>query len=497
MDTLLTQTGDTEGQQGGQAAAQLPSLVVIWSRDAPERVGEVLLPIPPALGGCEAWEFGRELEGPERLNFVRQRPGHNQPTAVLGDGRISRRQLLVRPQDFGLELENLGRRRVLVDGRECKRARVGPGAVVEIDRRLLLLVAERPLVYPALQLPDALVPEFGQPDAFGMVGESPPAWTTRAELAFAAERSVHVLVTGASGTGKELAAQAIHGLSERAEHELVSRNAATFPDTLIDAELFGNARDFPNPGMRERPGLVGSAHRSTLFLDEIGELSHELQAHLLRVLDSGEYQRLGESRSRRADLRLIAATNRALRELKHDFAARLRLRVELPGLKARREDIALLIPALIGRIASQDPKLAARFVEDRGGRSWPRIRADLVRTLVQRPSWSTHVRELEGELWTAMMRSAASGRESIALDEANSQAPAPARSANSNSNSPASSSSAASSKSVEVKPTDLSAADIERALAQAGGVKDRAWRLLGLRNRYQLLRLIKKHGLDG
>src|SRR5207244_827185 len=82
--------------------------------------------------------------------------------------------------------------------------------------------------------------------------------------------------------------------------KLLARNAATFPEALVDAELFGNVRDYPNPGMPERPGLIGASDGGILFLDEIGELPHALQAHLLRVLDGGEYQRLGESRSRRA-----------------------------------------------------------------------------------------------------------------------------------------------------------------------------------------------------
>ena len=117
------------------------------------------------------------------------------------------------------------------------------------------------------------------------------------------------MLLGETGTGKELAARAVHRFSTRADRPLVARNAATMPAGLIDAELFGNARNYPNPGMAERPGLVGQADGGFLFLDEIGELPSELQAHLLRVLDAGgEYQRLGESRVRRSDFRLLAAT---------------------------------------------------------------------------------------------------------------------------------------------------------------------------------------------
>ena len=132
-----------------------------------------------------------------------------------------------------------------------------------------------------------------------------------------------MLVRGESGTGKELCAAAIHGLSARGARPLVARNAATFPAGLVDAELFGNAKNYPNPGTAERDGLIGEADGTTLFLDEIGELPAAPQAHLLRVLDrNGEYQRLGDSRPRCADLRVVAATDRAVSELKHDFAAR-------------------------------------------------------------------------------------------------------------------------------------------------------------------------------
>src|SRR4029077_9274313 len=127
-----------------------------------------------------------------------------------------------------------------------------------------------------------------------------------------------VVIAGQSGSGKELVAQAIHALSGRADRRLVSRSAATLPEALIDAELFGNAKNYPNPGMVERSGLIGEAHGSTLFLDELGELPHAAQAHLLRVLDGGEYQRLGEAQARVSDFRLVVATNRILSSLKPD-----------------------------------------------------------------------------------------------------------------------------------------------------------------------------------
>src|SRR5262249_8174942 len=154
---------------------------------------------------------------------------------------------------------------------------------------------------PEVRLPGPADP-FGMGDRFGIVGESAAAWHLRAAIAFVAAQSAHVLITGASGTGKELVARAIHAASERAARPMVARSAGTFPETLVDAELFGSARGYPNAGMPERTGLFGEADGSTLFFDEIGEVPESLQSHLLRVLDSGEYHRLGESRQRRVEV---------------------------------------------------------------------------------------------------------------------------------------------------------------------------------------------------
>ncbi|PRQ09710.1 sigma-54-dependent transcriptional regulator [Enhygromyxa salina] len=483
METV-TISADQSSADAVRRVPEFPALVVVWSRDEPERIGEVLL-TDPAREPDGGWIFGRG-EGPgeaseERLALIRQRPGSNQVTGALTSSRISRVQLRIRAsQADSLTIENLGRRTLEIDGRVATRpVPVRVGAVVELRGELVLLVAQRPAELPVIELPEQLLPSFGRADAFGMVGESPPAWALRGQIWFAAQRDVHVLVGGPSGVGKELVAQAVHALSGRARQALVSRNAATFPEGLIDAELFGNIRDYPNPGMPARTGLIGAAHDGSLFLDEIGELSHELQAHLLRVLDRGEYQRLGDARAQRADLRLIAATNRRFNQLKHDFAARFRLQIAVPGLPERREDIALLIVELLRRLASDDASAARRLF---GGRdpahAFPAIESSLIRDLIGR-SYKTHVRELDGLLWTALMRSAVEGRSQLDLDPAAAATvePTPAPIA-------------------RVDHASLTAAQISAALEQAGGVRERAWRLLGLRNRFQLLRLIKKHKLD-
>jgi two-component system nitrogen regulation response regulator GlnG/two-component system response regulator HydG len=129
------------------------------------------------------------------------------------------------------------------------------GDLLRIGQQLLFLLVRRPATMPAV---DENYPShsFGDPDPLGIVGESAAIWRLRAQISFFAAQTGHVLISGPSGTGKELVAQAIHALSSRKVHRLVSRNAATLPEALIDAELFGNAKNYPNLGMEDRPGLL-------------------------------------------------------------------------------------------------------------------------------------------------------------------------------------------------------------------------------------------------
>jgi two-component system nitrogen regulation response regulator GlnG/two-component system response regulator HydG len=309
---------------------------------------------------------------------------------------------------------------------------------------------------------------FGDADAFGFVGESPAMWRLREALAFAAASPQHVLVQGRSGSGKELAARAVHGLSSRASKPIVARNAATFPEGLVDAELFGNAKNYPNPGTPERLGLIGEADRGTLVLDEIGELPESHQAHLLRVLDrSGEYQRLGESRQRRSDFRMVGVTNRPISSLKDDFLARFALRVEVPDLNRRRSDVTLAVRSVWRELAEADPELARRFASDRR-QPEPLIEPRLIELLV-RHQYTHNFRQLS-QLFQLAVRSSSDcyiGR-TAAIDE---QIAAP-----------------------PCEELDRSA--IETALQQSNGRPTEAARLLGLRNRFALYRLMQTHGIE-
>jgi DNA-binding NtrC family response regulator len=164
-----------------------------------------------------------------------------------------------------------------------------------------------------------------------------------------AAASTPVLIEGESGVGKELLAQHLHRISPRAERAFVDLNCSAVPAALLESELFGHEKGAFTGAASEKPGLVEVADGGTLFLDEVGEMAPELQAKLLRVLDSGTFYRVGATRKRRADFRLVAATNRDLRaevsagRFRKDLFYRIHgVRVVVPPLRERPEDIALL-----------------------------------------------------------------------------------------------------------------------------------------------------------
>ena len=192
-----------------------------------------------------------------RLFPSRVRPGSVAPTAALASARVARQQLLITPlSEERLQVKNLGAAPIRINGVQHKEAIVSEGDLIELQNAATWLVRFSPLTRRTSQFPDFA---FGGPDPFGLVGESPAAWALRDALTFAAGTDCHVLLLGESGTGKELAARSLHGLSRQRKGPLVSRNAATLPEGLIDAELFGNVKNYPNPGMPERAGLVGEA----------------------------------------------------------------------------------------------------------------------------------------------------------------------------------------------------------------------------------------------
>jgi DNA-binding NtrC family response regulator len=479
-ETTLPDTSSENAEQRSGPPLS-PVLVLAWSSDELERIGEVAVPPPGTPGDAVVWGRAGAGGAERRLLLQRQRPGRTAVAGEVSSPKVSRSQLRVEPiSDRALQITNLGRSSVLHNGEDKASFQVCPGDVIEVGRQLVLLCVRRPAWLAGPPLDDSF--PFGGVDPNGIVGESAEIWELRRRLAFIASRDGHVLVGGESGTGKELVARALHERSARGSRPLVARNAATLPDGIVDAELFGNQKNYPNPGMPERPGMVGEADGSTLFLDEIAEVSTALQAHLLRLLDSGEYHRLGEARARRADLRLVGATNRPDSALKHDLLARFAFRLRVPSLNERREDIPLLLVHLLRQIAARDSTIAGRFFSGAA----PRISPAFVRALLRHP-FSTNVRELNAILWQALADSPGDRIEAPAglgdhvpeADERTSDPGgtcpiAPANDA----------------------PPGLSPAAIQARLDAHNGVIEDAWRSLGLSSRHALARLIKKHDLE-
>lgn len=186
-----------------------------------------------------------------------------------------------------------------------------------------------------------------------------------------AEADSTVLITGPSGSGKELFAHALHRLSMRAEEPFITVNCAALPDTLLESELFGYVKGAFTDARRDKPGRFTLAQGGTLFLDEIGELSPAVQAKLLRVLQEKTFEPLGSNTTVHADVRILAATNKNLATLveegrfREDLYYRLNvIQIELPPLAERREDIPLLIEHFIGHFNAEKDKDIADMTPD-------------------------------------------------------------------------------------------------------------------------------------
>jgi transcriptional regulator with PAS, ATPase and Fis domain len=229
----------------------------------------------------------------------------------------------------------------------------------------------------------------GARGADALVGDSDAMAVLREEVRCFARSPAVVLVEGETGTGKELAARALHEESDRRGGPFVPVNCGALPEQLVESELFGHLRGAFTGAHRDHPGLVEAAARGTLFLDEIEDLPAPLQGKLLRLLQEGEYRPLGALRPRVADVRVVAASNVDLRDLvdgrrfRSDLFFRLDvLRLRLPPLRDRTEDLPRLVDHLLAR---------AR------GAGWrdvpPPPGAEVVRVLREHP-WPGNVREL-------------------------------------------------------------------------------------------------------
>jgi len=285
-----------------------------------------------------------------------------------------------------------------------------------------------------------------------------------------------VMITGQSGTGKELVANAIWRFSNRSNAPYTALNCATLSAQLIESELFGHEKGSFTMAYKTKFGIVEAMDKGTLLLDEVGELPLELQSKLLRFLDSGEFRRVGGNRTLKANVRLLAATNRELRELveqgqfREDFYYRLNvINITLPPLRDRKDDI---------------PELADFFLErfsKKLSKSVKGISPEALDALCQYP-WPGNVRELENEIERAVIlcESDMVGLDDLALCSARDRREAQASSGEENGY-------------MELK--DVEKDYIERVLRENGGNQSKASQILGI-NRKTLYLKIKKYGLD-
>jgi formate hydrogenlyase transcriptional activator len=230
-----------------------------------------------------------------------------------------------------------------------------------------------------------------------IVGECPSLRAVLKQAETVAPTDSTVLITGETGTGKELIARAIHNLSPRREHTFVKVNCAAIPTGLLESELFGHERGAFTGAISQRIGRFELAHGGTIFLDEIGDIPIELQPKLLRVLQEQEFERLGSTQTVRVDVRLVAATNRDLGEMvagrifRSDLYYRLRVfPIHMPPLRERQEDI----PALVRYFVQKHSRRMNRTVET--------IPADTLEQLVRYP-WPGNIRELENLIERAVI----------------------------------------------------------------------------------------------
>jgi DNA-binding NtrC family response regulator len=224
----------------------------------------------------------------------------------------------------------------------------------------------------------------------GLVGRSPVMRNLFQLLETVASTSSTILISGETGTGKELAARAIHHGSPRRANRFVALNCSAIPETLLEAELFGHVRGAFTGAVGTRQGRLEQAHKGTLFLDEVGTMSPALQAKLLRVLQEREFERVGDSHTIRIDVRILAATHSDLARMVADGAFRedlfYRLNVipvTLPPLRDRREDIPLLVQHFLQKLGAE--QVPPRTVT---------MSQEAMRRLMAHP-WPGNVRQLE------------------------------------------------------------------------------------------------------
>jgi transcriptional regulator with PAS, ATPase and Fis domain len=239
-----------------------------------------------------------------------------------------------------------------------------------------------------------------------LIGLTPAIVELKAEIERIARSDAKVLITGESGSGKEVVARAINGAGRRAGGPFVPVNCAGIPETLLESELFGHVKGSFTGAYRDKPGKLEMANHGTIFLDEIGEMTLRMQGLLLRFLETGEIQKVGAERvGRSIDVRVIAATNRNLRDLitqgqfREDLFYRLNvIHIVVPPLRERRDDIPLLVEHFLETLkAGSNGNGNGNGNGDGAGHPVQHIDPDAVAAL-REYSWPGNVRELENVL---------------------------------------------------------------------------------------------------
>ncbi|HCY83586.1 MAG TPA: sigma-54-dependent Fis family transcriptional regulator [Desulfobacteraceae bacterium] len=225
-----------------------------------------------------------------------------------------------------------------------------------------------------------------------LIGQSPAMEKVFEKISLVAGSDVTVLITGESGTGKDLTARSIHALSDRKDKSYIPVNCPTIPEHILESELFGYKKGAFTNAYRDKTGLFQEADKGTIFLDEIGDVGPSIQTKLLRVIQEKEVKPLGDTRVDKVDVRIIASTNQDLREkiankeFREDFFYRLSvITIELPPLRERITDIPLLSDHLLAKHCQKLNKSPKRL-------------SDNVRDLLMKQHWQGNVRELENVL---------------------------------------------------------------------------------------------------
>ena len=367
--------------RGGVARARwtVPSLTVVFHPDTRR------------IGGCA--RLVDLLDG-RGAAVSRLEPVFMDPGALSGEPlahrSVSRRKLLFEPRGDGVRLQREAGVGVSVSGaalaapRDLSAEEIERGVVIELGDRVVLLLHR--LGPPAAPLP-----------RFGLVGDSDALERLRADIGRVADLPVPVLLRGESGTGKELVARAIQQASPRAREAFVSVSMAAIPSALAASELFGYAPGAFTGASRGHAGYFAQAHGGTLFLDEVGEAPPDVQAMLLRVLESHETQPLGSTNRAKVDVRVIAATESDLdadvREGRFRGSLLHRLagyQIALPPLRERRDDVGRLLSY---RLAAELKSLGElRRIADLAGPD-PWLPASVIAALA-RYDWPGNVRQL-------------------------------------------------------------------------------------------------------